>query len=634
MTETGCPFCRSEDSGPYLRRRDGLTVRHCRSCDLRYVALKELEAVYRSLPALYEKEYYHSDGSIGYSDYEALSLAGFLWQPAFVQLIKDIQGKSVLDIGCATGRLLGLMKEQGAARVEGLEFSAYAADIARAGGFVVHQGDITALPPGAKFDIITAFDVIEHIPDLSAFMARVCEHLTPEGIFVFLTPDAGSAEAVEQKEGWYGYNSSLEHIYYFSVTSLRAALAKAFGHDPVIYQANTAEGQGILGFIRKNPIPEDEALRGLFLSNFGPEFINAGNAEPVCTLLQRMGDERYITYREKYRPLSEQGPGTAGPSPAIDAGKVVIRRYRDGDEQGIVRLFKEVFGREMPPEEWNWKYKGQGGTKIGSVVIEDPNYGIVGHYGCIYLRMVRDGRAMTGASSCDVMIHPKFRSFIRLKKLHTFFIAELISEDVPMIFGFPTEETLMIPADKLGMYERIEVVHEAVKDVKLQNGLVRFAYRLAPLEFDDERIDRLWERASGQFGLTTIKDRAYLGWRYRDNCLFSYELWGLQKRWSRELLALAVIKKEPSDRMFIMDTVFMRGFLPPLMQKVENYAAVSGKKRISLWASSQIRETLAEEGFTLALTGTTLPRSTHPLSLKKDEILEKFFYAAGDTDYL
>ncbi|TAN37644.1 MAG: GNAT family N-acetyltransferase [Nitrospirae bacterium] len=634
MTETVCPFCGSEDPGPYLRRKDGLTVYHCRSCDLRHVAMKELEALYRSLPALYEKEYYHSGDSIGYSDYEAVSLASFLWQPAFVQLIKDIKGKIVLDIGCATGRLLGLMKEQGAARVEGLEFSAYAADKARAGGFVVHQGDISALPPGARFDIITAFDVIEHIPDLSAFMARVCELLTPEGVFVFLTPDAGSAEALIQKEGWYGYNSSLEHIYYFSVPSLRAVLVKAFGHDPVIYQANTAEGQGILGFIRKEPSPDDATLQGLFLSNFGPEFINAGNVEPVCTLLQRMGDQRYIAYLERYRPLPERGTGTPGPSSAPDAGKVVIRRYRDGDEQGIVKLFKEVFGREMPLDEWNWKYKGQGGTKIGSVVIEDPQYGIVGHYGCIYLRMVRDGRAMTGASSCDVMIHPKFRSFIRLKKLHTFFIAELIGEDVPMIFGFPTEETLMIPADKLGMYERIEVVHEAVKDVRLHNGLVRFACRLAPLEFDDERIDRLWKKASGQFGLTTIKDRAYLGWRYRDNRLFSYELWGLQKRWSRELLAIAVIKKEHSERMFIMDTLFLEGRLPELMQKVENYAAVSGKKKLSLWASSQIRETLAGEGFTLALTGTTLPRSTHPLSLKKDEILKKFFYAAGDTDYL
>jgi hypothetical protein len=32
------------------------------------------------------------------------------------------------------------------------------------------------------------------------------------------------------------------------------------------------------------------------------------------------------------------------------------RLYSPGDETGIVRLFKTVFGREMSLREWKWNY--------------------------------------------------------------------------------------------------------------------------------------------------------------------------------------------------------------------------------------------------------------------------------------
>jgi len=614
--------------------------------------MKELEDAYGSLPALYEKGYYLSEGKIGYTDYDSIPLSNFLWQPAFVQLIEDIKGKNVLDIGCATGRLMELLKEKGADEVEGIEVSAYAASLAGGKGFKVHQGDIMALDTESGFDIITAFDVIEHVPDLRAFFARACDLLKPDGVFIFMTPDAGSKDALSQKESWYGFNSSLEHIYYFSVISLTSALEKTFGGEPALYQASAADGQGILGFIRKTPSPKDMVLKNLFLSNFPAEFINIGNVIPVCVLLRRLGDSRYPEYLEKYRSLissmadnsdisfllsSSDNPGTKVEAPDIirsNNREVTIRPYRDGDECGIVSLFNNVFGRHMTIEEWNWKYKGQGSSKVGSIVIENKDCGIVGHYGGILLRMVRDGLEIKGASNCDVMIHPKFRGFTRLKKMHNLCIDELVKASVFMIYGFPTEETLMIPADKLKLYERIEPVQEAVKDTVFHNSPERFIYRLLPMGFDDSRIDRLWRDIKSEYRLSVIRDRAYLIWRYGLNPLFRYEIWGLQKRWSRKLLAAAVLKRDDSDKLLIMDIICRKKILPGLLTKVENLACSSGKKKLSLWAPSRIRDTLKTKGFALFMTGTTLPRSTHPLTLKKDEIQEKFFYSAGDTDYL
>jgi len=311
-----------------------------------------------------------------------------------------------------------------------------------------------------------------------------------------------------------------------------------------------------------------------------------------------------------------------------------IRFYREGDEEGIVRLFSGVFSRKMTIDEWRWKYKGQANARVYSAVIEDPASGIVGHYGGIPLRMLRNSEETTGVSTCDVMIHPKFRSFVRLKKLHNFFTDNHVRNSIFMLYGFPTEHTLMIPADKLHLYERIEVVQEGTKEAAFHGGSERFLYKLFPMDYSDPRIDRLWEETKGRLKLAVIRDRAFLSWRYRDNPLFSYELWGLRKRWEQKLLALAVVKREGDGRMRIMDILHKEGMLSTLLKKIENMAYSSGVKQVLLWAPGQIREALTKEGYTLVKTGTTLPRSTHPLSIKKEEILEGFYYSAGDTDYL
>jgi hypothetical protein len=311
-----------------------------------------------------------------------------------------------------------------------------------------------------------------------------------------------------------------------------------------------------------------------------------------------------------------------------------IRFYREGDEEGIVRLFSGVFARKMTLEEWRWKYTGQGNAKVYSAVIEDAAEGIVGHYGGIPLRMLRKGEQTTGVSTCDVMIHPRFRSFVRLKKLHNFFTDNHVKDSLYMLYGFPTEQTLMIPADKLHLYERIEVVQEGKKDATFHGGPDRFLYKLFPIDYDDLRIDDLWDNINGRFGLVVIRDRSFFRWRYRDNPLFTYELWGLRKRWEQKLLGLAVVKREGDGSMRIMDLLSRDGMLPVLLRKVGNMACSAGVKQLVLWAPGRIRRVLTDEGYALVKTGTTLPRSTHPLSIKKEEILSSFFYSAGDTDYL
>jgi hypothetical protein len=111
-------------------------------------------------------------------------------------------------------------------------------------------------------------------------------------------------------------------------------------------------------------------------------------------------------------------------------------------------------------------------------------------------------------------------------------------------------------------------------------------------------------------------------------------LWGLRKRWSGRLLAVAAIKNEDAGRMIIMDALCVDGMLPVLLTKIENMAATAGVRRLTLWAPGQLRAPLKAKGYELIQTGTTLARINNPLIVSREDFLADFFYTAGDTDYL
>ncbi|MFA4919650.1 MAG: GNAT family N-acetyltransferase [Thermodesulfovibrionales bacterium] len=314
--------------------------------------------------------------------------------------------------------------------------------------------------------------------------------------------------------------------------------------------------------------------------------------------------------------------------------EVTIREYKQGDEHGIVQLFKDIFGREMTLDEWHWKYRGQGNEKVCSFVIADENGRVVGHYGGIPLRMTFHDKDIIGLATCDVMIHPEYRGIWVLKKLHHYFVDTHVKNGVSMVYGFPTEKTLLLPAEKKGLIERIETVLEASKELAFHNDPERFIYKLISLEFDDYRIDELWSSVRKFFRLSVIRDRAYFQWRYKRHPLFDYAIWGLTKRWSNSLLGLAIFKKDESENILLMDMVFNVKSFMPLLKEIENLAFRLGKKRLILWLPQRMHPELKKHGFVSKPAGATLSHSTQPATLKAEEVRSHFYYTCGDTDFL
>jgi SAM-dependent methyltransferase len=114
----------------------------------------------------------------------------YLVERTLVQRFGDGQGLRICDVGCGTGRNLELLARFG--EVVGVEPPGAGLESCRARGLgpeVVAEGSALALPfEDASFDLLTAFDVLEHIDDDHAALREFHRVLRPNGYLLVTVP--------------------------------------------------------------------------------------------------------------------------------------------------------------------------------------------------------------------------------------------------------------------------------------------------------------------------------------------------------------------------------------------------------------------------------------------------------------
>jgi len=101
-------------------------------------------------------------------------------------------GKKVLDVACGSGYGTALLANS-AASVAGADVAREAVEYARqhygSPNTQFIQADCFSLPFGAQFDLVVAFEIIEHLQDAARFLTELRRVLTPAGVLLISTPN-------------------------------------------------------------------------------------------------------------------------------------------------------------------------------------------------------------------------------------------------------------------------------------------------------------------------------------------------------------------------------------------------------------------------------------------------------------
>ncbi len=133
----------------------------------------------------------------------------------------------VADLGCGTGYGSALLARS-AAEVHAIDVApeaiAYAREHHAAPNLHFSQASCTALPFASEsFDLIVAFEVIEHLENWNDLLAEASRVLAPGGQFVVSTPNLAYYTATRERSGPNPY-----HTHEFTYDEFRAALTQHF----------------------------------------------------------------------------------------------------------------------------------------------------------------------------------------------------------------------------------------------------------------------------------------------------------------------------------------------------------------------------------------------------------------------
>jgi 2-polyprenyl-3-methyl-5-hydroxy-6-metoxy-1,4-benzoquinol methylase len=130
----------------------------------------------------------------------------------------ETPGRNVLDDGCGKGDFVAAAMQAGWHPV-GIDLSPEAIAVARQFGLPASNTDFLSREiETGSFDLVTLFEVIEHVDDPGSFLARAAEVVKPGGLVYLTTPNFASLDRRILGGEWHAIHR--EHVTYFTPGTL------------------------------------------------------------------------------------------------------------------------------------------------------------------------------------------------------------------------------------------------------------------------------------------------------------------------------------------------------------------------------------------------------------------------------
>ncbi|MFA5935776.1 MAG: class I SAM-dependent methyltransferase [Patescibacteria group bacterium] len=217
-----CPVC-AETADVVLFKKSGGTYVKCRTCSMVYTN-----------PVFTDEalKIYYTNLDTGQGDIVADENDFYreIYQKG-LQAISGIKsGGTLLDIGCSTGAFLDLAKNAGWT-TSGIELGTGEADVAAKKGHAIFTEPIEQVAFEQPFDVMTLWDVFEHIPDGNAFLRTVRSKLRDDGVLFMQIPNSGALAAKVLRDACRMFDG-LEHTNLYNPSTIRR-MAEACGFKVV-----------------------------------------------------------------------------------------------------------------------------------------------------------------------------------------------------------------------------------------------------------------------------------------------------------------------------------------------------------------------------------------------------------------
>ena len=224
--KNNCPFCNK------INRKLQISLANCSlyvcsNCQLGYLSPMPSDA---EINNLYSKKYFTNslDLARGYTGYRKMANVLSKESQRKIKYIKKYtNNKKLLDVGCGLGIFLKIAAKA-SYDVSGNDISSYAKEkVTRDLKSPFYQGSIiSGVLPSNFFNIVTVWDVVEHIPQVNKVFSALNNTITRGGYLFLTTPNIKSWDSKLLGKYWYGYKKIPEHLIFFSPYSITQVLGK------------------------------------------------------------------------------------------------------------------------------------------------------------------------------------------------------------------------------------------------------------------------------------------------------------------------------------------------------------------------------------------------------------------------
>lgn len=286
--------------------------------------------------------------------------------------------------------------------------------------------------------------------------------------------------------------------------------------------------------------------------------------------------------------------------------EIFAREYRRGDEYGIVDLFRISSDHLRTKNFLKWANIKTPFSKSISLVLQDSNEDIIGHYAVMIFRLSYKDEIFNVGFGSQLVIHPKFRNFKFMWHLLNSVWNSSKEKGLSFLYAFPNSNIWPVKNRLMG-WELIKEFQTLEFDISGEDVIsgndseLKFQ-RICALTKYKELINNIWDVSKGMYKDLIHIERNYdfVRWRFFLHPLEHYPFY-LVKDSSGNILGWIAFKFYRKNGVLyghIMDFVMSeRNHERDLIKKAVKWFADRGADVVSVWGNRFTRASYEEFGF-------------------------------------